>query len=369
MCQKCGENNRISRDGQCINDNYQVQATEDVDRIWDHDSVAFQLPSGIGKGHQVEISVSGQTDDTRKFDYEPPSIDILAPQTGPTIGYTTQNEYTIKIKGNNFGDHDAQVHMGTGDECEGDNSQIFGPDVCLYRCEIVNQDHEEIEIKLPAGIGFNIPVRVKVGGQVSNMDVLFNYSIPMIHAVFPLGGRTDGKTQQRPPKDQRTDENNAEIHPEEQIITIYGENFGSFHKDYQRNRTLRIGTSIFFGLPVSANDTVLEFNLPTGTGLNHTVDIEVAGQKSTTKDNNRFVFNYDKPLVYPIKVFNWTRQSGNTNFPAENGNYYAPTTGCANPAGQMDEVLDPEAPPKKRGCIGAAHIIIKGENFGCCTHS
>jgi hypothetical protein len=115
---------------------------------------------------------------------------------------------------------------------------------------------------------------------------------------------------------------------------------------------------------------MLQFNLPVRTGLNHTVDIEIGGQASTNQaENKRFVFNYDDPIVYPIKIGNWTRQRGNNNFPGENGRYYAPTTGCANPASEMADPEDPEDLPKKRGCVGAAHIIIKGENFGCCTHS
>ena len=60
---------------------------------------------------------------------------------------------------------------------------------------------------------------------------------------------------------------------------------------------------------------------------------------------------------------------GNKNFPATNGNYYAPTTGCATPETQMAPTVDPENPPKKRKCISPAIVHIFGENFGCCVHT
>ena len=277
--------------------------------------------------------------------------------------YTTDNAYTVTIHGRDFGDHDAQVHMGKGAECEGDNARI-GPDVCLYRCDILAQDHEKITIKLPAGIGYDLPLRITVGGQTSNMDVLFQYAAPVIHQIYPLHGRTDGLKHL---PTQMMDATGVLIKTPHQLITVIGEHFGTIH---ERNRTIQIGRSNIIGVPVFSNDTMLQFNLPVRTGLNHTVDIEIGGQASTNHaENKRFVFNYDSPIVYPIKIGNWTRQRGNNNFPGENGRYYAPTTGCANPASEMADPEDPEDLPKKRGCVGAAHIIIKGENFGCCTHS
>lgn len=359
-CQKCGVGDRINREGLCVNAFGQSEATADVATAWDHKSVAFQLPSGIGVGHQVEISISGQTDDTVLFDYEPPTIESIEPLTGPTVGYTAENEAIITIRGKNFGDHDAQVHMGNGQECEGDNTKI-GPDVCLYRCEIVDQDHEVIKIKLPAGIGFDLPLRVKVGGQVSNTDVTFNYSAPIIREVYPLNGRTDGLKHL---PTGAMDETGAVIKTPPQLITVLGEHFGTVPG---RDKTILFGRSKIISVPVFSNDTMLQFNLPARTGKNHKVEIEVGGQVSTSI--SEYIFNYDAPIVYPIKMSNWTQQRGNSNFPGENGRYYAPTTGCANPASEMDEVADPENPPSKRGCISAAHVIIKGENFGCCTHS
>ena len=373
MCQHCLDDGtgRINIQGHCVNEDSNEDSRSSVDttnvaRIWDHDSVVFQLPSGNGVGHHVEISVSGQTDVSYEFDYEPPVIFEAVPNRGPTVGTTTKNKKFIVLNGKNFGDHDAQVHLGSGELCEGENS-VIGPDVCMYRCTILEHDHEQIKIMLPAGIGFNLPFRVSVGGQVSNMNVLFNYSIPIVHSIYPLHGRTDGYLSQ--PTYTEVDIYGRPVMPTSQIITIVGENFGTVH---ERSRLLRIGEHLFKGVPVLSNDTMLQFFLPQGTGVNHTVDIEIGGQVSTLSSkmkNKRFVFEYDAPIVYPINHTTWNQQTGNSNFPAQNGKYYAPTTGCAAPASNMADVLDPENPPTTRECNSPARIIIHGENFGCCVHS
>ena len=351
-CLKCSTDNYITSDGYC------TKAMEKVDRIWDHDSVVFQLPSGIGVGHKIAVSVSGQTTESSPFDYEPPVITEVTPKEGPTSGTTEENNFIVTLKGFNFGNHDAEVHMGTGEECEG-NNDVQGPDVCLYRVEIVSQDHEIIKFKLPAGIGYDAPIRVRVGKQISNMDITFSYSVPVVTSVYPLNGRTDGFSLQ--PKNE-IDEFGRTIMPDKQLITLIGDNFGTVG---ERERIFSIGVHYFKGFPVNSSNTMLQFILPQGTGLNHTIRIEVGGQVTTSA----FEFDFNAPIVYPLNHTTWTPQRGNSNFPAENGKYYAPTTGCANPEGQMADVSDPENPPAKRGCIGSAKIIIRGENFGCCVHS
>jgi hypothetical protein len=86
QCQRCPPPARITREGLCVNAFGQSHATQDVANFWDHGSIAFQIPSGIGQAHQVELSISGQIDKTRLFAYAPPTIERLDPATGPTVG-------------------------------------------------------------------------------------------------------------------------------------------------------------------------------------------------------------------------------------------------------------------------------------------
>ena len=410
MCERCPitttslvdgdkEEGYVNLNGRCVQNDVERtagKAVENVERIWDHDSVVFQLPSGIGIGHHIEISVTSQTTSSNLFDYEPPKIvkveyddkfklinKVHYPtelSVGPTAG-TTDKDYVTLI-GTNFGNHDAEVHMGFGStECEGllnAQGQGQGPDVCLFRCNIISQDHDEIVFVLPPGIGSKIPIRVRVGGQVSNMDVTFDYHVPEIAAIYPLNGRTDGYALQP--------EYSGAVTPFQEI-TIVGVHFGTV---YARVRVLNIGIHVYTGYPVKSNNTCLTFYLPQGTGLNHTVLLEVGNQTSIVKQQVKpiqtsgrpvvnYEFNYNTPIVYPIMTMGdlnrdadkpfWTVMDGNKNFPATNGNYYAPTTGCANPETQMAPTVDPENPPKKRKCISPAIVYIYGENFGCCVHT
>ena len=376
MCERCPitttttngekEEGYVTLDGRCVQNDLERTAginLEKVARIWDHDSIVFQLPSGLGIGHHIEISVTSQTTLSNLFDYEPPTIYSVLPKKGPTGGTASDPNFILTLNGKNFGNHDAEVHMGIGEtECEG-NNHVQGPDVCLYRLTIISQDHETIKVKLPAGIGNKLPIRVRVGGQVSNMDITFDYQVPVIHQVYPLHGRTDGFDKQ--PTDSK-DEYGRQVFPDSQLITFIGEHFGTVH---DRTRVLRIGKHLFEGIPSSSNNTMLQFILPQGTGLNHTVSIEVGKQKSVNHLDSEFEFDYDEPIIYPINYITWTPQTGNINFPSQNGKYYAPTTGCANPASQMATTVDPENPPTKRKCITSARIILHGENFGCCVHT
>ena len=68
-----------------------------VPRGWDHDSVVFDIPSGIGKNHRLKISVSGRDDITLPFDYEPPRITSISPRVAETRG-----NHLVSIKGTNF---------------------------------------------------------------------------------------------------------------------------------------------------------------------------------------------------------------------------------------------------------------------------
>ena len=355
-CERCPAASNITSSGYCDGNLVPAQ------KVWNHNSIVFQLPSGIGLAHRIELSVSKQPDASRLFDYEPPRILSIHPRVGPTRGTTLKNNIFLTLKGTNFGNHDAEVYMGSGEMCKNMNSTQAGPDVCQYKTNVVSQNHELITVKLPPGIGRNIKIRVHVGGQSSNTDITFHYAAPEIHTIYPLHARTDGYVSQ--PVSGSLDQYGRSLLPARQLITIIGDNFGTVH---ERSRQLQIGNNIFEGVPVFSNDSMLQFAIPQGTGRNNNVSIKVGNQDSTVISNKIYLFDYDVPVVYPISTL-WDTKKGNPNFPAANGKYYAPTTGCANYELIM-AVLDPENPPSKRQCIASAIIIFHGENFGCCVHS
>jgi hypothetical protein len=91
-------------------------------------------------------------------------------------GLNTNGGYTLALFGDNFGDPEAgiqSVYFGET-ELEHKDNNPAGLEVVS---EVHYVSHNEIHIKVPAGVGMNIPIVVKVGDRASDA-VEFSYDPP-----------------------------------------------------------------------------------------------------------------------------------------------------------------------------------------------
>ena len=198
-----------------------------------------------------------------------------------------------------------------------------------------------------------------------------------------------------------------------QVVEVWGENFG-VQASYER--TLALGPFRFSGVPIFGNDTYLKFLMPKGQGKNYTVQIIVARQTSLMNTTKRHVFNYEQPWVdaivddsmcshvntltdetlleqklicegisrrpwaepiWPLPVSGpmfpcifikrrrkcvaYSNAQGNANFGLFNGEFRAPTGGCAD----YDTVM--YKGESSRRCIINARIRLLGRNYLYCV--
>ncbi len=203
-----------------------------------HTQLLCTLPPGAGASNAVQVTVAGQSSNTRTFSYDAPSLGQLSPTTGPTSGAVT-----LTLTGSNFGASGAVVSVGGA------------------TCPITQQSHTELRCTLPAGAGLNNPVDVSVAGQTSS-PLSFNYAAPSLSALSPTTGPTNGGI----------------------TLTLTGSNFG------MAGALVTVGGA---ACPVMAQThTQVECMLPPGTGLANTVRLGLAGQLSGSK-----TFDYAAPSL------------------------------------------------------------------------
>ena len=285
--------------------------------IYFDNQIRFTLPSGQGLSNAIVLNVSGQVSAPVYFNYIAPSITLLSPNHGPTIGGTE-----ITLTGTNFGTSGTVTFDGQNQPTTSyNNSQIkftlpsgqgtnksivvrvsgqnssattfsydgpaitnmtpnigptaggieitlagsnFGTNGALtFNGQAVTPtvySHSQIKFVLPAGQALSNAIVLNVGGQASS-PVYFNYSAPSITLVSPNHGPTIGGTE----------------------ITLTGTNFGTS------------GTVTFDGQVVPTidyNNTEVKFTLPSGQGAGKSISVAVSGQNSSLA-----TFNYDGPAI------------------------------------------------------------------------
>lgn len=145
---------------------------------WFNGYIQFNCPAGVGANMQVQAnSTNGGTFiPNQLFSYDAPTITAISPDTGPQAGGTT-----VTLFGTNFGNTTITVLVGT-----------------LPGTIAIMPNHISVSFITPAAYGVDIPVKVTVGGQLSN-TIFFNYATTGnlgIGAMVPtnilsIGGNTD----------------------------------------------------------------------------------------------------------------------------------------------------------------------------------
>jgi hypothetical protein len=216
-----------------------------------HNTSVCRLPASSNGGANIPtvITVSSQVSAAFNFRYDTPFItSATTPQAG------TPGGYSMTIQGNSF---------GTG------GSVLLG----LIPCPSTSWTHGQIVCTVPAGSGANIVVNVTRGGQSSNSDITFSYSVPTFSSIAPLNGPTSG------------------IDPTTGLayaLTLNGANFG----------LASLGTLFIAGRvcdPVGSgwSHTRIECALPQGHSTGNAIVVSAGGQNATASQ----VFGYDAVVV------------------------------------------------------------------------
>lgn len=195
-----------------------------------HTYIQFVLPPGEGIANTITVSAAGQTSIPLNFAYNAPASFWISPNPGPTAG-----GIIVTNRGTNFGTNATLTFNGNP-------------------VEILARNHTNIEFRLPAGQGYNIPVMVTASGQ-STPIVMFSYAAPIITSLSTTNGPEAGGT----------------------LITLVGNNFGT------------IGSVTVDGNPcliTSYSNTEISCLTPAGIGTNRLVIVTVSGQTSNAKPFN-----------------------------------------------------------------------------------
>ncbi|GMI27037.1 hypothetical protein TeGR_g1845, partial [Tetraparma gracilis] len=191
---------------------------------FNHTHIKFKSPEGQNERNApltLTLTVAGQTSKLVNFDYGAPRIDHLAmcfpdatsavyqydcvTEMNPLMtdcdrnaaggcGLNTEGGYTLAIMGENFGDPAAgvqKVFFGEDELTKGVGGAV----------DVRFVSHNQINIRVPPGVGMDIGVKVMVGDRVTNTED-FSYDPPFVEDVAP----------------QRPDANGD-------YITIHGVNF------------------------------------------------------------------------------------------------------------------------------------------------
>lgn len=212
-----------------------------------HDFLVCQSPSGIGLDVPLVVSAGGQGSQAFPVDYEAPVINQISPAVLPTAG-----QIPLTITGSNFGSSGAVVDFGEGS------------------CPIVGdgQSHDSIVCTAPEGVGRELPVVVRVGGQAS-APAFVDYLAPAISSVSPGVLPTVGNI----------------------TLTIIGTNFGS------SGAVVEVGGADCPIHPDGGQGHGQIFcNAPAGVGTDRLVRVSAGGQAS-----NEFAVDYLPPVVSGVE--------------------------------------------------------------------
>jgi hypothetical protein len=129
--------------------------------------VRCELPAGEGRDLPIQIGdVDGSYGGDFTFDYDPPSLSVVSPTEGPSVGFD------IIIAGSNFG-LTSTVTVGG------------------INCPISSRTHIQVVCRVPPGSG-SANVVLTAAGQVSNARVVNYQSNPALTGLAPTLGPESG---------------------------------------------------------------------------------------------------------------------------------------------------------------------------------
>jgi hypothetical protein len=183
-----------------------------------------------------------------------PSVNMIIPNVGPTIGGTT-----LTVMGSGFSSN-GTVTLGGA------------------TCPIITWSNTNIMCTSAPRQGIGVPLIVTADGQSSSAFTGFNYATPVVDTLTPGAGVTHGGTTN--------------------VIT--GVNFGT-------NATITLGGTT--SLVVSCSHTQAVFLAAPGQGTNVTLIVSVSGQNSAPQKE----FSYAPPMVGSLSPAIDSTRGGTTN--------------------------------------------------------
>jgi hypothetical protein len=217
---------------------------------WPHHSgnILCTIPAGEGASNSVVVNVGGQRSTMSfNFVYNPPFVERISQ---PSNSFTSGG-YGITIFGHNFGTTIGMVTLGSTD------------------CPVTSWMNTEITCSVGGGMGKNATVVVTTlpftaGQQMSNMDIPFGYTRPIINDVTPKSYSTSGGS----------------------MLTISGESFGF-------GGVVKVGDSACSS--TQWMHTKITCELPAGTGI---VELSVAtGTPDRYQVNDLYQYTYKPPII------------------------------------------------------------------------
>jgi hypothetical protein len=215
-----------------------------VNFAYSHNEIQCLLPAGEGMDQRVTV-VRGTTASTQavSFSYNPPTLDLITPTSGPTAG-----GLILTVTGTNLG-------------VNGDI--MIGNRVCIRSG--LAQSHYRVECKLPEGQGAPQTVFANVSGQVSN-QLTFSYDMQAITSLVPATGPTSGGL----------------------TLTLAGSNFGV-------SPVINIGSVASACTILFRNHSFITCTLSAGIGKN--LDLVVA---AGNRNSAPISFSYQAPAVTAV---------------------------------------------------------------------
>lgn len=222
-----------------------------------HRELEVDVPAGEGAGLMVLVVAGDQTNaGSLELSYEPPTLERVSPDHGPTVGNTT-----LAVSGRNFGVAGPTVRVGD------------------TPCDLLpGHSHTEALCLLRPGEGRNLPVSVEVGAQnssVAGSPVRFAFDPPVVLSVSPRQGRTEGGEN----------------------VTVRGRNFG-LRPSVAVVDAASGGGAVVAPVQWWRHDTLV-ISLPPGQGAGKAA-VVTAGQQESSAGDKGAAFAYAPPRVNSV---------------------------------------------------------------------
>ncbi|GMH66617.1 hypothetical protein TL16_g04474 [Triparma laevis f. inornata] len=177
---------------------------------FNHTFIKMFAPEGQNRRDMpltMSLVVAGQKSEGISVDYRPPSVEKIIMCKADVM--STVHEYACEGELNPLGS-DCEIYskegcglkteggytlalmgMDFGDPNSGSQKVFFGDTELVDAEDILFVSHREIHLRVPPGVGLEIPVRLTVGEREAN-EILFSYDPPYIEDVSPLRPDANG---------------------------------------------------------------------------------------------------------------------------------------------------------------------------------
>ena len=228
-------------------------------------AITLVAPAGVGVGHAITGTFDGDPSfGSLEFTYDAPVITHIDPRNGPTNG----GDF-VTIRGKNFG-KSSEI---------GQVSASIGNTACTSVGAVT--DHVAVKCETSGGYGIALAVQVTVASQLSNVDQVFSYDIPVITAVAPNVAETVTST----------------------TVTILGRNFG----DSSAGRSARIGNTLCSTVSF-ISFSALGCTVEPGLGA----QLDVLVQVDIVSGSTANIFSYYAPQLASLQRANGPPTGGTT---------------------------------------------------------